>query len=74
MYSVDLYRRVRRVCHVEGMSIREAARVSQRPGTPWSGRWSTSGTLTIQSTASGSASGVVAHRMGDGTHPQPVVQ
>jgi transposase len=27
MYSVDLYRRVRRACHVEGMSIREAARV-----------------------------------------------
>ena len=27
MYSVDLYKRVRRACHVEGMSIREAARV-----------------------------------------------
>ncbi len=27
MYSVDLYGRVRRACHVEGMSIREAARV-----------------------------------------------
>jgi transposase len=26
MYSVDLYARVRRACHVEGMSIREAAR------------------------------------------------
>ena len=25
MYSVDLYGRVRRACHVEGMSIREAA-------------------------------------------------
>ena len=28
MYSVDLYGRVRRACHVEGMSIREVARVS----------------------------------------------
>ncbi len=27
MYSVDLYGRVRRACHVEGMPIREAARV-----------------------------------------------
>ncbi len=27
MYSVDLYGRVRRACHVEGMSTREAARV-----------------------------------------------
>ncbi|MDP6455080.1 MAG: IS21 family transposase, partial [SAR202 cluster bacterium] len=27
MYSVELYSRVRRACHVEGMSIREAARV-----------------------------------------------
>lgn len=27
MYSVDLYRRVRRACHVDGMSIREAARI-----------------------------------------------
>jgi len=27
MYSVDLYGRVRRACHVEGMSVREAARV-----------------------------------------------
>ena len=27
MYRVDLYGRVRRSCHVEGMSIREAARV-----------------------------------------------
>lgn len=27
MDSVDLYRRVRRACHVEGTSIREAARV-----------------------------------------------
>ena len=27
MYQVELYLRVRRVCHVEGMSIREAARV-----------------------------------------------
>jgi transposase len=27
MYTVELYRRVRRACHVEGMSIREAARV-----------------------------------------------
>ncbi len=27
MYSVDLYGRVRRACHVEGVSIREAARV-----------------------------------------------
>ena len=26
MYSVDLYGRIRRACHVEGMSIREAAR------------------------------------------------
>ena len=26
MYSVDLYRRVRRACHGEGMSDREAAR------------------------------------------------
>ena len=27
MYAVDLYGRVRRACHVEGMSIRETARV-----------------------------------------------
>lgn len=27
MYSVELYERIRRACHVEGMSIREAARV-----------------------------------------------
>ena len=27
MYGVGLYARVRRSCHVEGMSIREAARV-----------------------------------------------
>ena len=27
MYSVDLYGRVRRACHVEGVSIREAGRV-----------------------------------------------
>src|SRR3546814_2441055 len=27
MYSVDLYGRARRACHVEGMSVREAARV-----------------------------------------------
>lgn len=27
MYSVDLYGRVRRACHVDGMPIREAARV-----------------------------------------------
>ena len=27
MYQVELYLRVRRACHVEGMSIREAARV-----------------------------------------------
>ena len=27
MYTVDLYYRVRRACHNEGMSIREAARV-----------------------------------------------
>ena len=27
MYSVDLYQRVRRACHVDGMSVREAARV-----------------------------------------------
>ena len=27
MYSVDLYNRVRRACHVEGMSRREAARL-----------------------------------------------
>ena len=27
MYGVELYQRVRRACHVEGMSIREAARV-----------------------------------------------
>ena len=26
MYSVDLYGRVRRACHVDGMPIREAAR------------------------------------------------
>ena len=26
MYRVELYQRVRRACHVEGMSIREAAR------------------------------------------------
>ena len=26
MYSVDLYARIRRACHVEGMSVREAAR------------------------------------------------
>ena len=25
MYSVDLYRRVRRACHVEGMSIRQTS-------------------------------------------------
>jgi len=29
MYSVDLYGRVRRACHVEGVSIREAARVPE---------------------------------------------
>ncbi len=27
MYSVELYARVRHACHVEGMSIREAARM-----------------------------------------------
>ena len=27
MYAVDLYRRVRRACHVEGMSKSEAARM-----------------------------------------------
>ena len=27
MYTVELYNRFRRACHVEGMSIREAARV-----------------------------------------------
>ena len=27
MYTVELYGRVRRACHVEGLSIREAARV-----------------------------------------------
>ena len=27
MYSVELYSKIRRACHVEGMSIREAARV-----------------------------------------------
>ena len=27
MYTVEFYNRVRIVCHVEGMSIREAARV-----------------------------------------------
>jgi transposase len=27
MYAVELYQRIRRACHVEGMSIREAARV-----------------------------------------------
>jgi transposase len=27
MYTVELYQRIRRACHVEGMSIREAARV-----------------------------------------------
>jgi len=27
MYSVDLYGRVRRACHVDGMPIREATRV-----------------------------------------------
>ena len=26
MYSVEIYQRIRRACHVEGMSIREAAR------------------------------------------------
>ena len=26
MYSVDLYGRARRACHVEGLSVREAAR------------------------------------------------
>lgn len=26
MYSVEIYQRVRRACHVEGMSQREAAR------------------------------------------------
>jgi len=28
MYRVELYGRIRRACHVEGMSIREAARPS----------------------------------------------
>ena len=27
MHTVELYSRVRRACHVEGMSVREAARV-----------------------------------------------
>ena len=27
MYSVDMYGRVRRACHVDGMPVREAARV-----------------------------------------------
>jgi hypothetical protein len=27
MYSVELYSKIRRACHIEGMSIREAARV-----------------------------------------------
>ena len=27
MHTVELYSRVRRACHIEGMSIREAARV-----------------------------------------------
>ena len=27
MYRVELYGRIRRACHVEGMSIREAARL-----------------------------------------------
>jgi transposase len=27
MYTVELYQRIRRACHVEGMSVREAARV-----------------------------------------------
>ena len=31
MYIVDLYRRVRRALFVEGMSIREAARVCWQP-------------------------------------------
>ena len=26
MYSVEMYQRIRRACHVEGMSIREAAK------------------------------------------------
>ena len=26
MYSVEMYQRIRRACHVEGMSVREAAR------------------------------------------------
>jgi len=26
MYSVEIYQRIRRACHVEGLSIREAAR------------------------------------------------
>jgi hypothetical protein len=27
MYSVEMYQRVRRACHVEGMSIRQAAKL-----------------------------------------------
>jgi hypothetical protein len=47
MFSVELYGRVRHACHVEGLSIREAARRSalytqegfhQRPATPVDGR------------------------------------
>ena len=33
MYSVELYARVRHTCHVEGMSIREAARAFGVHGT-----------------------------------------
>ncbi len=34
MYSVDLYRRVRRACHVDGMRVREAA-LRNQIGCPW---------------------------------------
>ena len=30
MYSVDMYGRVRHACHVEGMSVREAAGVERK--------------------------------------------
>ena len=34
MYSVDMYGRVRRACHVEGMSIREVSRANPLWGAP----------------------------------------
>ena len=41
MYKVELYVRVRRACMVEGMSTREAARVSVCTGTRCARCWST---------------------------------